>query len=57
MQQFKVISDNFTHGNQGSTVNESVLEGLDLVMLVEAGHLEPITVKSSNKPTTQAEGE
>jgi hypothetical protein len=57
MQQFKVISDNFTHGNQGSTVNESVLEGLDLVMLVEAGHLEPITVKSSNKTQTQAEGE
>lgn len=57
MQQFKVISDNFTLGKQGSTVNESALEGLDLVMLVEAGHLEPITVKSSNKPTTQSEGE
>jgi len=57
MQQFKVISDNFTLGKQGSTVSESALEGLDLVMLVEAGHLEPMNVKSSNKTTTQAEGE
>ena len=57
MSQFKVLSDNFTHGKQGSTVSESVLEGLDLQMLVEAGHLEPITGKSSNKPNTQAEGD
>jgi hypothetical protein len=57
MSQFKVLSDNFTYGKQGSTVNESTLEGLDLVMLVEAGHLEPITSKSSNKPTTQTEGD
>jgi hypothetical protein len=57
MSQYKVISENFTHGKQGSTVSESVLEGLDLQMLVDAGHLEPITAKTSNKQTTQAEGE
>jgi hypothetical protein len=57
MTLYKVISDNFTYGKRGSTVSESVLEGLDLQMLVEAGHLEPITAKTSNKQTTQAEGE
>jgi hypothetical protein len=57
MQSFKVTSDNFTHGKQGSTVTETELEGLDLHMLVEAGHLEPITAKSNNKTQTQVEGE
>jgi hypothetical protein len=57
MSQFKVISDNFTYGKQGSTVSESVLEGLDLQMLVEAGHLEPIAAKANNKTATQVEGE
>lgn len=56
MTTYKVISDNFSLGKQGSTVNENELEGLDLVMLVEAGHLEPSNVKSS-KNSTQAEGE
>ena len=55
MATYKVISDNFTYGKQGSTVNETELEGLDLVMLVEAGHLEPITAKASK--TTSTEGE
>ncbi len=57
MASFKVISENFTHGKQGSTVTETELEGLDLAMLVGAGHLEPITAKSSNKTQTQEEGE
>jgi len=59
MQSFKVISDNFTHGKQGSTVTESELEGLSLQMLVEAGHLEPIIAKTSakNATQTQVEGE
>lgn len=57
MQSFKVISDNFTHGKQGSTVTETELEGLDLQMLVGAGHLEPITAKAGNKTATQVEGE
>lgn len=58
MKQYKVISDNFTYGKKGSTVTETELEGLDLVMLVDAGHLEPITTKSSNKQTQpEAEGE
>lgn len=57
MTTYKVISDNFTHAKQGSTVTETELEGLDLAMLVGAGHLEPITAKSSNKTQTQEEGE
>lgn len=57
MASFKVISDNFTYGKQGSTVTETELEGLDLEMLVGAGHLEPIATKSSNKTQTQEEGE
>jgi hypothetical protein len=57
MQSFKVISENFTHGKQGSTVAESELQGLDLQMLVEAGHLEPIAAKANNKTATQVEGE
>ena len=57
MTSYKVISDNFTYGKQGSTVTETELEGLDLEMLVGAGHLEPITTKSSNKTQTQEEGE
>lgn len=57
MTSYKVISDNFTHGKQGSTVTETELEGLDLEMLVGAGHLEPIATKSSNKTQTQEEGE
>lgn len=56
MRTFKVISDNFSLGKQGSTVNETELDGLDLVMLVEAGHLEPIAGKQS-KTQTQEEGE
>lgn len=57
MATYKVISDNFTHGKQGSTVTETELEGLDLQMLVGAGHLEPISAKSNNKTQTQEEGE
>lgn len=57
MNTYKVISDNFTYGKQGSTVTETELEGLDLQMLVGAGHLEPITAKTSNKTATQVEGE
>lgn len=57
MQSFKVISENFTHGKQGSTVTETELQGLDLQMLVEAGHLEPIAAKVSTKTATQVEGE
>lgn len=56
MKQYKVISDNFSLGEKGTTVTESELEGLSLQMLVEAGHLEPIAAKTSNKQT-QAEGE
>lgn len=57
MNTYKVISDNFTFGKKGSTVTETELEGLDLAMLVGAGHLEPIAAKSSNKTQTQEEGE
>lgn len=57
MNTYKVISDNFTHAKQGSTVTETELEGLDLEMLVGAGHLEPITSKSNNKIQTKEEGE
>lgn len=57
MNTYKVISENFSLGKQGSTVTETELEGLDLQMLVGAGHLELITAKTSNKTQTKEEGE
>lgn len=58
MNTYKVTSDNFTYGAKGATVAENELAGLDLAMLIQAGHLEPINAKSSKKETqTEVEGE
>ncbi len=56
MASFKVVSDNFAHGKQGATVNESELDGLNLAALVEAGVLEPVGSKTV-KTTNNTEGE
>lgn len=54
--QYKVVSDRCTVAKKGATVSESELEGLNLEVLVEAGHIAPVNAKSS-KTVTDTEGE
>lgn len=55
MQSFKVISDNCTVGKQGATVTEAELDGLNLQALLEGGHLELVSSKSTKQSNTEGE--
>lgn len=55
MQSFKVISDNCTIAQQGATVTEAELEGLNFQALIEGGHLELVSSKSQKNTTTEGE--
>jgi len=53
MAQFKIVSENFALGAAGETVSEEVLDGCNIVALVEGGHL----VEVSNKVKAEKETE
>jgi len=45
MAQFKILSDNFAFGAAGETVSEEVLDGCNIVALVEGGHITEVSGK------------
>lgn len=55
MATYKVISDNCTLGNQGSTVTEAELEGINFEALLEGGHLEVVSSKTAKQSNTEGE--
>ncbi len=48
MATFKILSDRLTVGNKGQTIDETALEGANIVALIESGHIEPV---NNNKKT------
>lgn len=55
MATYKIISDNCTLGNQGSTVTEAELEDVNFEALLEGGHIEVVSSKSQKITTTEGE--
>jgi hypothetical protein len=55
MQSFKVISENCTLAKQGATVTEAELDGLNLQALLDGGHLEVVSSKSTKQTNTEGE--
>jgi hypothetical protein len=55
MTTYKVISDNCTLGKQGSTVTEAELEDVNLQALLEGGHLELVSSKSTKQTNTEGD--
>jgi len=55
LASFKVISDNCTLGNQGSTVTEAELEDVNFEALLEGGHLEVVSSKTQKNTNTEGE--
>ena len=45
MTQYKIMSDNFSLGKQGATVDSDDLESLNVQALVDGGHLLEVYVK------------
>ena len=55
MTTYKVLSDNFSLGNKGETVDSKVLEGCNVEALIEAGHLAEVSSKVSKQATSEQE--
>jgi hypothetical protein len=55
MATYKVLSDNFSLGKEGETVDSKVLEGCNVEALIEAGHLAEVATKVSKQATSEQE--
>ena len=53
MSKFKILSDNFSLGSQGDTVDSDALDGCNIAALIEAGHIAEISDKVSKKPVSE----
>lgn len=53
MTTYKVLSDNFSLGKQGESVDSNALEGCNVEALIEAGHLAEVSGKVSKKEITE----
>ena len=53
MATYKVLSDNFSLGKQGESVDSNALEGCNVEALIEAGHLAEVSGKVSKKEITE----
>lgn len=49
MTTYRIISDNLTLGNSGTTVSDDDLAGLNVAALITGGHLEAVSVKKPDK--------
>lgn len=50
MATYKILSDNFTLGNKGDSIDEKALDGANIAALIDGGHIEPV---SGNKKTDE----
>lgn len=48
MAQYRIKSDRLTIGNQGETISEDKLEGLNVEALIAGEHLEVVTSTKKN---------
>lgn len=55
MAQYKVLSENFTVGSQGDTIDSDKLDGCNIAALIESGHLAEIGYKASKQETKETE--
>lgn len=55
MAQYRIKSDRLTIGNQGETISEDKLDGLNIDALLAAEHIEPVTSagKKNNDPAEE----
>lgn len=55
MTTYKVLSDNFALGKQGDTVDNALLDGCNIVALIDAGHIAEVNAKVSKSVTSEQE--
>jgi hypothetical protein len=55
MASYKVLSDKFSLGKNGDTVDSALLDGCNIEALVEAGHLAEVSAKVSKTVTSEQE--
>ena len=55
MTSYKVLSDRFSLGKKGDTVDSALLDGCNIEALVEAGHLAEVSAKVSKTVTSEQE--
>jgi hypothetical protein len=53
MATYKVLSDNFSLGKEGETVDSKVLDGCNVEALIEAGHLAEVAGKVSKQASSE----
>ena len=55
MTTYKVLSDRFSLGKKGETLDSALLVGCNIETLIEAGHLAEVSVKVSKSVTSEQE--
>lgn len=55
MANYKVLSNRFSLGKKGETVDSALLDGCNIGALVEAGHLAEVSAKVSKTVTSEQE--
>jgi hypothetical protein len=55
MASYKVLSENFSAGEQGAVLDSASLDGCNIEALVEAGHLAEVSAKVSKSVTSEQE--
>jgi hypothetical protein len=54
MATYKVVSDRLTVAKKGATIDDTALEDANIQALIEAGHIEPVSVsKKQEDPSKQ----
>jgi len=52
---YKVLSDNFSKGDQGELLDSALLDGCNIEALVEGGHIAEVNAKISKSVTSEQE--
>jgi hypothetical protein len=55
MATYKVLSDNFSLGKQGETIDSDLLIGCNIQALIDGEHLAEVNVKASKPLTSEQE--
>ena len=55
MATYKVLSDNFSFGKQGDSIDNSVLDGCNIQALIDGEHIVEVNVKASKPLTSEQE--
>ncbi len=55
MTTYKVLSDNFSLGNQGEVLDSALLDGCNIQALIEGEHIAEVNAKISKQVTSETE--